>query len=71
MISHYQQKKQALEKLEDVLTQVWDISLLMWSHEVRSMIIHSWNTLFDVKEILEGEIEKEKQKGGIRDERYL
>ena len=71
MISRYQQKKQAVEKLEDVLTQVWNISLLMWSHEARNMVIHAWNTLFDVKEILQAELEKEKQKGGFKDERHI
>ena len=62
MISRKQQKERALEKLEDALTQVWNISLLMWSHEARNMIIHAWNTLFDVKEILRIELEKEKHR---------
>ena len=60
MTNRYEQKKQAVEKLEDILTEVWNVSLLLWSHEARSMIIHSWNTLFDAKEILEAELEKEK-----------
>ena len=60
MINRYEQKKQAVEKLEDVLTEVWNVSLLLWSHEARGIVLHTWNSLFDVKEILKAELELEK-----------
>jgi len=61
MISCYEQKKQAVEKLEDILTQLWNVSLLLWSHNERNTIIDAWNKAFDVKEILEIELEKERE----------
>ena len=61
MISRYQQKKQAVGKLEDILTQLWNVSLLLWSHKERGKIIEAWNLAFDVKEALEMELEEDKK----------
>lgn len=61
MLSHYEVKKQAIEKIEDVLTQLWNISLLLWSHSEKNTIIDAWNKVFDVKEALESELEKERR----------
>ena len=67
MIGRYQQKKQALDKLEDILTQLWNVNLLLWSHKERGKVLNTWNKVFDVKEILESELEKNKEV--YRDER--
>ena len=61
MISRYQQKRQAIDKLEDLLTQLWNVSLLLWSHKERGKIIDAWNLAFDVKEALEIELEENKK----------
>ena len=66
MISRQEQKRQALEKLEEVLTQLWDVSLLLLSHKERGKVLDAWNKAFDVKEALKIELEKER---GIRNER--
>ena len=65
MISRYEQKKQALEKLEEALTQLWSANLLLWSHKERSKILDAWNLAFDVKEELQAELERRDEDGNI------
>ena len=62
MLSRYEQKKQALDKLEDILTQLWNVNLLLWSHKERLTILEAWNLAFDVKEALQIELEEMKDK---------
>ena len=52
MITRQEQKRQAIEKLEEVLTQLWSVNLLLWSHKSREKVLEAWNLAFDVKEAL-------------------
>ena len=61
MLTRFEQKKQALEKLEEALTQLWSVNLLLWSHKERGKVLDAWNKAFDVKETLEIELEKDKE----------
>ena len=54
-------KKQAIEKLEEALTQLWGVNLFLWSYKGREKVLEAWNLAFDVKEILESELEKNKE----------
>ena len=61
MITRFEQKRQVIEKLEDILSQIWNVSLLLYSHKERKTIVDIWNRAFDVKEALEIELEKERR----------
>ena len=63
MISRYEQKKQALEKLEEALTQLWSVNLLLWTHKGRKKILEAWNLAFDIKEELQAELERRDEDG--------
>ena len=67
MISREEQKRQALEKIEEALTQLWSANLCLWSHKNREKILEAWNKAFDVKEILESELEKNKEVKEMKD----
>ena len=60
MISR-QKKRQAKEKLEDILPQLWNVSLLLLSHKERNKVIDAWSLVFDVKEALQEELEEERR----------
>ena len=62
MITRQEQKKQAVERLEEALTQLWNVYLLLLSHKEGSKILEAWNLAFDVKEELRIELEERKNK---------
>ena len=62
MLTRFEQKKQALEKLEEALTQLWNVYLFLYSHREGSKILEAWNLAFDVKEELRIELEERRNK---------
>ena len=70
MLTRYEQRKQALERIEEALTHLWSANLLLWSHKGRDKILEAWNLAFDVKEELQIELEERRnKKNGIK--KYL
>ena len=62
MLTRFEQKKQAVERIEEALTQLWNVYLLLYSYREGSKILEAWNLAFDVKEELRIELEERRNK---------